>query len=71
MDLLALDEALKELAKMAPERARLVELRYFGGLNKQEIAEVLGISPATVSRWWEICRVWLYTFLVEGKRLGV
>ncbi len=71
VDLLALDEALEELAKVAPERARMVELRYFGGLNKKEIAEVLQISPATVSRWWQVCRVWLYTFLVEGKRLGV
>ena len=71
VDLLALDEALEELAKAAPERARMVELRYFAGLNKEEIAEVLQISPATVSRWWQICRVWLYTFIVEGKRLGV
>ena len=69
--LLALDEALEELAKAAPQRARMVELRYFGGLNKEEIAEVLQISPATVSRWWQVCRVWLYTFIVEGKRLGV
>ena len=71
VDLLALDEALVELAKLAPNRARMVELRYFGGLNKEEIAEVLRISPATVSRWWQVCRVWLYRFIVEGKRLGV
>jgi len=71
VDVLALDEALRELAKAAPERARMVELRYFGGLNKEEIAAVLSISPATVSRWWQICRAWLYSYIVEGKRLGL
>ena len=69
VDLLALDEALEVLARHAPQRARMVVLRFFGGLNKEEIAEVLKISPATVSRWWKVCRVWLYSYVVEGKRI--
>lgn len=47
----------------------MVELRFFAGLNKEEIASVLNISPATVSRWWKLSRVWLYSFVVEGQRL--
>ncbi|MEM7050532.1 MAG: ECF-type sigma factor [Acidobacteriota bacterium] len=69
MDLLVLDEALDLLAERAPQRARMVELRFFAGLNKEEIASVLNISPATVSRWWKLSRVWLYSFVVEGQRL--
>lgn len=59
MDVLALHEALDRLAALDPEQARLVELRYFGGLNIEETAEALGVSPATVKREWAVARAWL------------
>jgi RNA polymerase sigma-70 factor (ECF subfamily) len=58
-DLLALDEALGRLAEFDPEQARLVELRFFGGLTVEETAEALNISPATVKRHWAAARAWL------------
>ena len=64
-DLVALDEALKSLAELDSEQARIVEMRYFGGLNKEEIAAVLGISRSTVTRRWRLARAWLYHHLVE------
>jgi RNA polymerase sigma factor (TIGR02999 family) len=60
VDLLALDEALERLAKIDPQRSRIVELRFFGGLSNEESAEVLGVSPATVQRQWSGARAWLY-----------
>jgi RNA polymerase sigma factor (TIGR02999 family) len=59
IDLLALDEALTQLAAMDPDLARLVELRYFGGMTVEETAEALKISPATVKRQWAVARAWL------------
>jgi RNA polymerase sigma-70 factor (ECF subfamily) len=59
VDLLALDEALGRLAEKDAHLARLVELRYFGGLTVEETAEVLGSSPRTVKREWAVARVWL------------
>jgi len=59
-DLLALDTALTELAAFDPHQARIVELRYFGGLSIEETAEALGISPATVKREWALARAWLH-----------
>ena len=59
LDLVALDAALTELAQLDPEQARIVELRFFGGLTVEETAEALGISPATVKRHWTIARAWL------------
>jgi RNA polymerase sigma factor (TIGR02999 family) len=59
VDLLALHEALDRLAQLDPDRARLVELRYFGGLTIEEAAEVLGTSPASVKRSWALARAWL------------
>jgi RNA polymerase sigma factor (TIGR02999 family) len=59
-DLLALDEALNELTTMDPRLGQLVELRYFGGLSEQEVAEVLAISRSTVTREWQTARTWLY-----------
>lgn len=59
-DLLALDEALNELAAFDPRRSRIVELRFFGGLKVEEIAEVLGTSPRTVNREWSLAQAWLY-----------
>lgn len=60
LDLVALDDSLNRLAEFDPRKARLVELRYFAGLPVHEVAEVLGISPATVHREWAIARTWLY-----------
>ena len=59
IDLLALHAALERLAELDPDQARLVELRYFGGLSIEETAEALDVSPATVKREWAIARAWL------------
>src|SRR5690242_516587 len=59
IDLLALNEALDELAQMDPQQSRIVELKFFGGLSIEETAEVLGISHATVERDWKMARAWL------------
>jgi len=60
LDLVRLDEALKSLAALDPRRSQVVELRYFGGLNNEEIAGVLKISENTVTRDWNMARAWLY-----------
>ncbi len=60
VDVLALDEALKSLALEAPDKARVVELRFFGGLSIVEAAEVMGVSRATADRAWAIARAWLF-----------
>jgi RNA polymerase sigma factor (TIGR02999 family) len=62
-DLIALDDALTALAQFDPRQSRIVELRYFGGLEITETAEVLGISPATVKREWNSARAWLFNQL--------
>ena len=59
IDVLALEAALEQLDRLDPEQARLVELRFFGGLTVEEVAEVMGISPATVKRRWTFARAWL------------
>lgn len=58
-ELIALDDALTALAAADPRKARIVELRFFGGLSAKETAEVVGISPDTVLRDWKIARAWL------------
>jgi RNA polymerase sigma factor (TIGR02999 family) len=58
-DLVALDEALERLAAIDPEQARLVELRFFGGLTVEETANAMDMSPATVKRHWAVARAWL------------
>jgi RNA polymerase sigma factor (TIGR02999 family) len=63
-ELLALDEALERLAKEDPEKAKIVELKYFGGLSIEETAETLGIGTATVIRHWRIAKAWLYKEIV-------
>jgi RNA polymerase sigma factor (TIGR02999 family) len=63
LDLLRLDEALNELAKIDARRSRVVELRFFGGLDQKETAEVLGVSPATVLRDWNMAKAWLYRYM--------
>ena len=59
-DLVALDEALQRLAEFDPQKARVVELRFFGGLSVEETAEVLGVSAPTVKRQWRMAKAWLY-----------
>ena len=59
-ELLALDEALENLAKMDEMKAKIVELRYFGGLSVEETAEVLNVAPITVKRHWRMAKAWLY-----------
>jgi len=59
-DLVALDDALKDLANFDPKQGKLVELRFFAGLSIEESAEVLGVSPATVKREWAAAKAWLY-----------
>ncbi len=66
-DLIALDDALTGLEAIDPRKSRIVELRYIGGLNIEETAEVLGISPATVQREWRAAKAWLYREIKEGK----
>jgi RNA polymerase sigma factor (TIGR02999 family) len=63
IELLALDRALTGLEQLDPKQARIVELRYFGGLTVEETATVLGISPATVKREWAIAKGWLHRAL--------
>jgi RNA polymerase sigma factor (TIGR02999 family) len=58
-ELLALDSALSNLETLDPRQARIVEMRFFGGLTVEETAEVAGISPATVKREWQTARAWL------------
>jgi DNA-directed RNA polymerase specialized sigma24 family protein len=67
VDLLALDELLEQLATMDPQQARIVELRFFGGLSIEAAARVLDISPATVKRDWNIAKAWLYSRLKQGR----
>ena len=59
VDVLELDAALEKLAALDEQQARIVELRYFGGLTVEEVAETLDISPATVKRHWTLARAWL------------
>lgn len=66
--ILALDEALTALAQMAPRQAKVVELRYFGGLAEQEIVATLNISPRTVRRDWDFAKAWLLRELSHTTR---
>ncbi len=62
-ELIRLDDALESLARIDAQQARVVELRFFGGLTVEETAEALGISPRTVKRDWRVARIWLYAEL--------
>ena len=66
VDVVALDEALEQLAAVDPRQSRIVELRFFAGLSVEETAEALGISEATVKRDWATARLWLYNELMTG-----
>jgi RNA polymerase sigma factor (TIGR02999 family) len=65
VDLMALNEALERLAARNGDHARIVELRFFGGLTNEETAAALGISPATVKRAWAVARAWLFRELTR------
>jgi RNA polymerase sigma factor (TIGR02999 family) len=65
-DLLALDEALEKLAALNPRQSKVVELRYFGGLKEEEVAEALNVSPRTIRHDWSVARAWLYRELRHG-----
>jgi RNA polymerase sigma factor (TIGR02999 family) len=67
-DLVALDRALARLADLDPQQARIVELRYFGGLSVEETAEAIGVSPATVKRHWTMAKAWLLRELEATSR---
>lgn len=67
-DLIAIDDALRDLAERDPRKAQIVELRFFGGLNLQEIAEVIGVAPITVSREWAKARAWLHREVARELR---
>ena len=67
-DVVALDEALRRLAEFDPEQARLVELRFFGGLSIEEAAGVLGVSRTTVKRNWNVVKAWLARELRRGEQ---
>jgi RNA polymerase sigma-70 factor (ECF subfamily) len=66
-EILAVDESLTRLEKVDQRQARVVELRYFSGLNTEEAAEALGISAKTVTREWNVARAWLYADLKESN----
>ena len=63
VDVIALNDALEALAALDPQQARIVDLRFFGGLTIEETADALGISPKTVKRDWAIAKAWLYDAL--------
>src|SRR5437588_3610928 len=67
-DLLDLDDALTRFAAEEPDKARLVQLRFFAGLSTPDAAAALGISVATAERWWTYARAWLYSDLQGGEK---
>lgn len=69
-DLVKLDDALRALAETDPRKARVVELRFFGGLSVEEVAEVLKVSPVTVMRDWSTARAWLYREMIGESKHG-
>jgi RNA polymerase sigma factor (TIGR02999 family) len=69
-ELIALDESLRILAEMDARKARIVELRYFGGLTVDETAQVLDISDKTVMRDWNLAKAWLYQQLSRADKVG-
>lgn len=67
LDMVALDDALNELAKLDPQQSRIVELRFFGGLSIEETSDVLKLSPRTVKRHWASARAWLHHQISAGS----
>lgn len=67
-DLIALDDALNELAKLDAQQSKIVELRFFGGLSIEETSQVLSVSPSTVKREWSSARAWLHREIKRGAQ---
>ena len=67
-EVVALDEALTDLAEFDPRKSQMVELRFFGGLSIEETAEVLGVSPGTVMRDWTLAKTWLQRAINKRDR---
>ncbi len=70
LDIEALDRSLSRLAAVSPERARVVELRFFAGLGLPEIAGVMGVSERTLKRYWQAARAWLMNDMGQGDGSG-
>lgn len=68
-DVIAVDEALNELAKLDPRQAKLVELRFFGGMTNEEVAKMMGVSRATIDRQWRVIKAWLREQLRDDEPL--
>jgi RNA polymerase sigma factor (TIGR02999 family) len=66
-DILALEELLQELAKLDERQAKIVEMRFFGGMTVPEVAEVLGLSTRTIENEWRMCRAWLRKRIEESQ----
>lgn len=69
-DILDLDEALLRLEEMEPEKAKVVELKFFGGLTNDELAELLGCSEKTIRRHWKVAKLWLFRELSGDRNYG-
>jgi RNA polymerase sigma factor (TIGR02999 family) len=67
-EVVALDDALEQLAEIDPRQSRIVEMRFFGGLTIEETAEVVGLSTATIKREWSTAKAWLYHELNKNSR---
>lgn len=67
LDVLDLENALLRLEAIAPDKARVVELRFYGGLSIEDTAEAMGLSPATIKRHWQTARVWLFDALNQSR----
>lgn len=67
IDVIAIDQALHDLEQLDPDQARIVELRFFGGLSVEETAAVMRISSTTVKREWAVAKAWLYRALTHGS----
>lgn len=67
IDMLRLEDALEELARVAPRRSQIVELRFFGGMTVEETAEALGLSAPTVKRDWALAKAWIYRFMTKPR----
>jgi RNA polymerase sigma-70 factor (ECF subfamily) len=68
VNLLAIDEALTKLEAIDPDKSRMVELRFFSGLSVEESAEVMGVSPRTIDRQWQIAKAWLHREIGVGEQ---
>ena len=66
-EVIALDDALNELAELDPRKSQIVEMKFFGGLTNEEVAEVLNVTSRTVEREWRKARAWLYRAISKGQ----